>query len=338
MKQRWMTAGIAFLLMVIVTEWKGDMLETQLRQGLYLLRGDSLPNYAVTSLDAKGIPITYYATQNGIRASWQYNPTLISNAALAAYDNYLAKKDAEALKKLHTYAQWLAANMELHEQYALYRFPWQQPWYPQIKAPFTCGMTSGLAMEVFAKAHQYFPDEPFLQAARLLRNGFSVALENGGFTYFEESGDWYEEVAGFGGKTPRILDGHIYAILGVATYHQITKDDTATSIITKGVAALKQVLPTYDAGKGYIFYDVFHQKADVHYHAILADQMQQLANLTKDPIFTTYHKRWSAPLQKPYLWRVIRDANISGGILMVLLCIVISVLIGFMGNLWIKKK
>jgi hypothetical protein len=102
---------------------------------------------------------------------------------------------------------WLQQNMERNTDYAVFRFHWQQPWYDSVKNPFTCGMTSGLAIQVFIKAHRLFKDNSLLSDASLLLRGFNVPIDSGGFTYKEKYGWWYEEVADRSKHTPRILDG-----------------------------------------------------------------------------------------------------------------------------------
>jgi hypothetical protein len=50
--------------------------------------------------------------------------------------------------------------------------------------------------------------------------------------------------------------------------------------------------------------------------------MKQLYEITRDPFFDQYHRKWEAPLKKPYLYRVFRDRNRSGILLFLLLGLV----------------
>jgi hypothetical protein len=217
--------------------------------------------------------------------------------------------------------------MTVKDHYGLYEFKWQQPWYPSVKAPYTSGMTSGRAIEVFTYADNLYPAANYLRYAKLLANGFYLPIQSGGFTYKEPTGWWYEEIADTGLQTPRILDGHIFAILGVHQYWLATKDDSAAYIIQKGLQSLKHNLPSYDAGGGKIYYEKYHKIADKKYHRIIAAQMKQLYDITKDPVFANYYNKWNATLKQPYVYRIIKEKNRSGIILYLLVTIIVMIIV-----------
>lgn len=217
--------------------------------------------------------------------------------------------------------------MERHEDHALFRFHWQQPWYDSVKAPFTSGMTSGLALEVLLKAHQLLPDTALLHDAALLLNGFAIPIEAGGFTYQEPVGWWYEEIADTGFHTPRILDGHMFAMLGLHYYYRQTRNQQALQYFKEGERALKHYLPSFDGGNGEIRYDAYGKPADKKYKRIITGQLDQLFQLTADSVYLEYYRQWRAPMEKPYVFRALRDRNRSGLLLVVLLWGVIAVLV-----------
>lgn len=314
---------------LLISNKKGDAWEEYVRNGLYALTGDSIPDYDVDVIDSQGIPYTYYPKQNGITPGNQYNATIVCNYALNYYDSLKQNKNAGMQLRLMHCVQWLQQNMERHKEYALFRFHWQQPWYDSVKAPFTSGMTSGLAMQLFTKAYPIFKDSTLLTDASLLLRGFSVSIDSGGFTYKEPDGWWYEEIANSSKHTPRILDGHLFALLGLYDYYQAGGDASALYYFKRGAASLKQALPAYDAGNGAICYDTYCKHADKKYRQIITGQMERLWKITSDPVFNYYFLKWRRPLEQPYAWRAVSDWNRSGLILLVLLWM------GSFGGCWV---
>jgi hypothetical protein len=303
---------MAFAISFLITNSKGDVWEESVRQLLYQIKNDSVPDYAVEHMDDKGIPWVYYPEQNGITAGKQYNATIVCNYAIDYYHQYLTTKDSATQRKFLHCINWLADAMTVKDNYAIYYFQWQQPWYPAIKVPWTCGMTSGRAIEAFTYAFRLYQDSTYLYKAKQLVNGYFLPIQDGGFTYKEANGWWYEENADTGMVTPRILDGHIYAISGLQVYNKQVKDDSVQLLIQKGLQALKYQLPNYDAGGGKIWYNADNKVADKKYHRILTAQMKLLWEYTGDEMYLKYFNQWNAPLQQFYLQRMIVQGNISG--------------------------
>lgn len=332
------TALVAFALAIVWSNYKGDVWEESVRNTLYQLRNDSVPNFAVEQVDEKGIPWVYYPEQNGITAGKQYNATIVCNYAIDYYHQFQATKDSLAEAKFLNCLDWLANAMTQKDKYAIFYFNWQQPWYPSIKVPWTCGMTSGRAIEAFTYAFQQYQDSQYVAKAKLLVNGYFLAIQDGGFTYKEPTGWWYEENADTGLITPRILDGHIYAISGLQVYTKVVKDDSAQLLVQKGLQSLKHQLPSYDAGNGNIFYNADKKLADKKYHRILTRQMKQLWETTGDDVYQQYYQRWNAPLKRWYVLRVIEQRNISGIILFTVLFLGLAIGSYFLMRLFPQKR
>lgn len=306
---------VAAIAAIGITEYKGDAWEQRVRSVLYRIAGDSIPEYSVELTDDNGIPYVDYKPLSGVHPGKRYNPTIVCNYAITYYQQFVANNDAQQKKRFFQCVKWLATHVTVNGGHALYVFNWQQPWYDSVRTPYTSGMTSGLAIKVFTLAHRLTGNVQYLDHARMLLRGFFIPVSAGGFTYQDRDGWWFEELADTAMHTPRILDGHIFAITGLMEYARLTKDDSATFVVNKGIAALKSRLPAYDAGDGGVYYDAYQLKADLKYHRILAAQMKELYVLTGDDMFLHYHKKWNKPLQQWYLVRIIRDMNMSGIIL-----------------------
>ncbi len=317
----------AAIVAAIICHYKGDEWEEEVRSLLYTINRDSVPSFATEMVDEKGIPYVYYAPQNGISAGTKYNATIVCNYAIQYINQYSDTKDSTNLLAFNNCIEWLSTNMHKEDNYALYRFNWQQPWYPSVKAPFTSGMTSGRAIEAFTLAYLFYHDNIYLDYANQLLRGYFIPIQHGGFTYKDSDRWWYEEVADTNLNTPKILDGHIYAIQGVQKLWLITKQYSARLVIKNGLNALKQSLPEYDAGNGAIFYDADKKIADKKYHKILTGQMLQLYKTTGDPLFQHYYEKWNAPMQRTYVVRIFKEWSRSGIILFFMTAVLIGMIL-----------
>lgn len=318
-KFKWVRLLVSLVLAAFICQNKGNQWEEKVRDGLYALLNDSIPNFAVDRVDDQGIPFVFYPTQNGITPGKQYNATIVANAALLYFDSLQQHPDAAIRNRFFNCIHWLANEMEDRDSLALFIFRWRQPWYPKVLAPFTSGMTSGQAIRAFVSAFQLDGDSSHLSRAILLTQGYFLPMERGGFTIKEPHGWWYEEIADTALQTPRILDGHLFAMLGLQHLYAATHHADAKVLFDSGMRSLKHFLPSYDAGHGEIFYDKYGKLADKKYKAIVTQQLQQLYEITGDADVQFFYNKWMAPLQKPYVYRMLKEKNRSGIILFVLI-------------------
>lgn len=310
---------------VAITYWLagkyGDVLEEPLRNVLFAAKGDSIPDYAPVFYDNKGIPYVVYATENGIKPGKQYNATIVANYALeqaALYDSLKAATNKQNFEKC---IHWLKSAATVHNDTALYRYTWRQAWYPKVPAPFTSGMTSGRVIQAMLKAYSLNADTAALQLARQLLNGCFISIDNGGFTIMEPQGWWYEEFAAAGVETPRILDGHIFTILGLLQYSRQQQEPLAAIAAEMGLQSLKYYLPAYDAGRQ-MYYDKYKKPADRKYKQVITTQLLQLYQLTHDLVFLQYYEKWTKPMQKHFVLRAMEERNKTGILLTGLLLLV----------------
>ena len=300
------------MLATFVCNYIGEFWEEEVRTVLYKIKGDSVPSFATEQVDNNGVPLVNYSTENNITPGTHYNATIVANYAIAYFSKYQKQKDNLYLQQFNHCIDWLKDSVTINNNQALYYFNWRQAWYPLVKGKFTSGISSGRAIEALLVAFQFTKDSSALQLAQQLMRGYYLPIQHGGFTYQEKNGWWFEEIADSSLQTPRILDGHIYALLGVQKLWEITKQDSAKTLVDKGLQALKNQLTFYDAGNNIIYYDIYKKQADKKYQHILVQQMKELWQITGDTTFKNYYTKWSKPLNKPYLVRIIQEKNRSG--------------------------
>lgn len=125
-------------------------------------------------------------------------------------------------------------------------------------------------------------------------NSFFIETKNGGVTYKDsEERWWYEEYASTKGTKPRVLNGMVFALLGIYEFYINNKDEDAKLLFQRGMNALKNDLPTYDCGNGYSYYDVL-KRPSRKYHKIHIDQMKQLFEITGEEMFKKYYDVWKS--------------------------------------------
>ncbi len=323
-----MLLGISLLISAAVCELAGDSAEETVRQVYYryLLHQPVPVNYTL-QVDADGIPFVEYTPYNNVRPGKQYIPTTISIYAIDYYRELKRSNDTAVRQKFFNCIAWLINNIVYRDSYAIYEFNWQQPFYPKVGTPWYSGLASGKAIEALTYAYEISDSSQYIDYAKLLLRGFYQPIQQGGFTYQENDGWWYEEYADADLHTPHVINGHIYATLGVYRLWLITKSDSAKFIYEKGIESLRNNLRHYDTGDGWSYYDLQQKKSDKQYHRVMVDLMEQLRIITGDEIYEQYHKKWKTPLEEPYLLRVVKERNRSGAILFLLLNFAIAILL-----------
>lgn len=259
----------------------------------FLCTGNSFGAISVTTNEC-GIPIVDYGYVHGIFIGKQFNPVTISHRAIYYETEY--QKGNESCKQLFlNNANYLVNNAISHGNYTLwqYNFPW--PLY-KLPNPWISGMAQGEGIKVLTHAYNMTGDEKYLDAAQLTLNSFYIETKDGGVTYKDENGWWYEEYVTGTEVQPRVLNGMIYSLLGIYDYYELTGSQDAKFLFDQGIVSLKNNLYIYDAGNG-TFYDALGCKAPISYHTIHVNQMLQLYEITKDPFFREYYEKFQGYTQ-----------------------------------------
>lgn len=254
-------------------------------------------------LDEKGVPIVDYGYVDGVYVGQQRNPVTVAKKALAYHQSF-EDGDKRCKRLFLNCADWLVNNAVRHHDYAVlpYDFPW--PMY-NMTPPWRSAMAQGLALQVLTKAHRLTENPKYLQTARLLLNLFYIEVKDGGVSYKSQDGGWwYEEYADEGGKESRVLNGMMFALMGIYDYYRYTHSTRAKYLFDQGVVALRRTLPLYDNG-GYSYYDRLGLPAG-KYHKVHIQLLKQLFEATGVGLFEKYRRRWERFEQLPFVVRLYR--------------------------------
>ena len=250
--------------------------------------------------DANGVVMEKYPRPIG----QQYTPTGVAQAALTYYDRWLIDKDPKlaASDKAAFLIQtnWLLTN-QLADGRWLFNFKWghsQVPWWS--------AMTEGVAMSALLRAYSITGDANCLTAIAKARttferdrdhaHGVAMPVRVGSKTYIV----YQEYLKGYG--EPNVLNGWIFSMVGLYETATYLHDPAALADLTgpdRGFAALKVMLPYYDAGNWSRYYittpgTVQHGVLETMvYHKIVIGQLKYVAQITGDAFF----QKWSDKFQ-----------------------------------------
>lgn len=154
--------------------------------------------------------------------------------------------------------------------------------YPiyDLKAPWYSGMAQGHAAIVFLAAYVITDNDVYLEYARKSVALFRIPTKSGGVMVPLKDGSvWFEEYAdpvkSFT-ETPKVLNGHNFAVDGLFFYWHLTKDPGYEDLLKKSILAVENNIYKYDTGF-WSYYGMKGNYAHIGYHKV---HLKQLSRLT----------------------------------------------------------
>lgn len=253
--------------------------------------------------DERGVPIVDYgfvspkgesspAEKVGyVYIGTQRNPLTVSTQGMTYYHQYLAGNNSAGELFLNC-ADWLVDNAALEYGVAVWEYDYPWPTYNNTP-PFLSGMLQASAAKTLATAYSLTGQEKYIKTAKCGLIPFFLDVENGGVTHKDAEGWWYEEYAQPDMKVePRVLNGHMSALMDLYEYYNLTGDEQAKDLFDRGIGDLKARLPDYDTGNGSL-YDSAGNIAAQKYQKIHIKQLDKIYRITGDPYFRLYRDRWA---------------------------------------------
>ena len=142
-------------------------------------------------------------------------------------------------------------------------------------------------------------------------NTLYTEVKDGGVTYKDATGFWYEEYADDSVPQSRVLNGMIIVLQALLDFHKVTNDRLSLFLFTKGVSALKSTLHSYDIN-GHSNYDAVNKPAKPWYHNFHIELMDFLYSETHDPIFNEYRQKWMQYKEPSYLASLVQKPTRIG--------------------------
>ena len=256
-------------------------------------------------LDDSGVPIVDYGRVEGEYVGKQRNPVTVCLKAFDYWDEYQGGDEGSRQPFLNC-ANWLVENATSYGDFSLWEYNFPFPKYA-MTPPWRSAMAQGLGIQVLIRAYELTGDNRYFDVGEKCLRSFFVEVKDGGVTYkTSTSAWWYEEYADEQGKRPRVLNGMIYAVMGLHEYYQRTGAEEAKLLFDQGVLAVKNNLPDYDSGD-WSYYDALGNLATESYHRLHVRQLSLLYDFTKEPIFETYHDKWESYRRPLFMARLFPD-------------------------------
>ena len=166
-----------------------------------------------------------------------------------------------------------------------------------IHAPWYSAMAQGLALSFSTRLYQATQDDKYLKDADGFYNSLAYiwrVLDLRSQSLFVSYVDvrdylWLEEYAG--DVTPmQVINGHNFAIFGLADYWKVTKSARAGQMIDGAATTIDHYFSAFRNPGGVSWYGLRIQNTpralSKHYHVIVTEQLKILASITGDPRFT----------------------------------------------------
>jgi len=249
--------------------------------------------------DKEGIPlIHFYATGEMV-----YNPTTVALFALSNLQLYLSGAGQRAAWEKAV--SWLINNGIHTGTGFLLPLNFDHPFY-HLKKEWLSAMTQGVAVSCFVRAFILTGNELFLKIADEASRPLVTEVKHGGVAYVDEDGIWLEEAPS--NPPSHILNGFIYALMGLFDLFCVSKDTLVEKILMEVIFTLRKNIEKYDSGYWSLYQLNPALLAPLSYHMLHVQQLYFLYKVTGENIFREYAVRFNTYMgsQKNYLMSRIR--------------------------------
>ena len=243
-------------------------------------------------LDSLGVPWVWYEGKLGR----QRNPVNIAETAL----KYYADTSAASHTAFFHCAHWIdSASVSLNDSSLIWynSFPWSQY---RLVAPWRSAMSQGRIAQVYLRAFRLTADSQYLHKAKKAINTLFTEVKDGGVTYKDSTGWWYEEYAGDHAEESRVLNGMIVVLLALPEFNQYTSDTVSLFLFNKGALSVEHNLYRYN-DKGHSSYDALGHPASSWYHHFHISLLDSMYAFTGNKLFATYHTEWKRYREPSFL-------------------------------------
>lgn len=235
--------------------------------------------------DNQGIPV--------FDGAQPYFAVTIILKALGHYNIYLEDHSSEDLDEFLNIAKWLHNQVDNRGGIKTWS---NQIWHNGGR--LYSAMTQGMAVSVFIRAYLITKKTFYLRSAKsclyLLINDKRFGLKRK-----IKGGIALEEYPGMKFKT--VLNGWIYAILGIYEYTLVRSDRQAQNFLASNLSCLANNLYRYDSGF-WSYYDLNKHMASSFYHRSHIILLDALATCFPEYLqFEFYEKKFSRYLSRKYL-------------------------------------
>ncbi len=279
--------------------------------------------------DSVGVPMVVFEGNLGK----QYSVVSVAEQIL----RWSEGKDTLTDRFFNNCVNWLISNaVILNDSSIIYFDNYDWPSY-KMTAPWRSAMNQGRVVQAFLKAYKKTGDSLYLDYARRSMNTLFTRVEDGGVTYIDSSGYWYEEYADDDAPQSRVLNGMIVVLQALSDFYKETNDTTARFLFNKGAESLKNIISLYD-NNGHSNYDILGKPASAWYHKFHIGQLKFLYQETGDTLFNYYTTKWQSYKEPSYLTALYRKPTNIGIFTVFTIFFTVFAILSLSGYyVWFKK-
>jgi hypothetical protein len=230
--------------------------------------------------DAKfGVPTVDYGEPLGR----QLNPTTIAMWGLDA----LVEDDISRARRA---ADWLVKNQAADGSWR-YSFEWKRGKGPNavvLDQGWASGLTTGVALSLFARLYAMTHDGRYAAAARQAVAFLDVPMTEGGVTTTLDGGVWFEEYP-TPARASYVLNGFLFTLVGLWDIAPLVPD--ARTLYDDGRATLEANLHRWDSD-GFVSYDLRSPWFDRTYDPIHAALLQAMIDERPSATVARWLNHW----------------------------------------------
>lgn len=224
---------------------------------------------------------------NLAEGKFTYFPVAIFQYGFGCYDLWLQTKEERYIRKFMQCVEW---TMEHQDE----KGRWNNFSHYRPETPYG-SMAQGEATSLLVRAHVHTKEQKYLDAAKRALDFMLLPLEDGGTTKYEGDDAFLMEYT-FKGM---VLNGSIFSWWGLYDYVLATDDNGKyKEAMDKTLKSLVKVLPQYKCAY-WSMYSEDGLMASPFYHNLHVAQMQAMYQITGEPIFDEYAKRWEHQQKNP---------------------------------------
>ena len=260
---------------------------------MYVSDSESVSLDSWKLFDSEGVPLVDIGSHIRI----QYNPVTVCCYALANYHMYVTTENSTFREAFLLQAKWLVKNAEQKGNFSVWEYKFDEPDYYlhfNLTNPWVSAMAQGLGLSVFSRAYALTGNTTYLDTAETAMRSFDIEMNSGGVRYTDSDGVWFEEYADEGALSGKVLNGFIFALLGLYGYSFLTNSGEAYAMFWEGALTLSANIHRYDSGS-WSYYDLlYHYIIPLDYHKGHINQLRIMYELTNIENFLFYSNKFQS--------------------------------------------
>lgn len=241
--------------------------------------------YYDTQFDNNGVPF-FGSAQEAF-----YSPVNVAQYGFMLHDQYLETNNQQTFDELKACCNILEEKSTLTAKGRAWYYTIADEKY-HLEPPFASAMAQGEIMSLFLRFYQLTNEQKWLILAQEAFQFLLVPVSEGGVCIYESNGEvWLEEFP----STPasKVLNGFVYALLGIVDLYRVTKDEQAKNTIDQCFITLRNNIHLYDCGY-WSYYDLLKKELVRYYYQknVHVPQLLILHQLTQEGVYLKLATKW----------------------------------------------